>query len=321
MHFHVIIAIVVFGALDVSAVLNTPARRPIIVVGVDGLSARSVEASAGFAPILANSSYTLRARATEHTRSYEGWQSVFMGGYVADALTYETGPNHPRLFDYVRSQMPDAVLWYIGRYYYPAYAVNNTAADLSVKARTASAVADAFVGNVNSNNPPDLAVLYIVDIDDIGHGIGWDSPEYKHAVEDVAYQIKRIHFAVPNALIYIVSDHGGRGGGHTYWGRNMADEETDIDTPWHRDVPWIRYGDRNPRPLCDTILTGETAADIAHALDIKPHFSWQMRAGWMPQDAPCTAQDVASRVLISAATRSLTAPIVAVLCSLPFIVV
>lgn len=294
--------LVVFAVLNTHAApLHYPARRPVIIIGVDGLSARACGASPGFAPILSNSSYTLRARATEYTRSYEGWQANLMGGYDPDN-NYKSGARHPPLFNYIRSQMPGAVLWHIGRYYIIRRSINHTAADFYLWTRTAVQAADAFVANVDVKNPPDLSVIYFLDIDTAGHKKGWDSQHYKNTVEDVAVQIKRIHFALPSALIFIISDHGGRGGGHSYTGRDMRSMAADLDSPWHRDVPWLRYGDPNPRPLCDTIRTDETAVEVAHSLGIKAHPSWRTRVGWLPSDFPCTHDDVAPRVDSSSAS-------------------
>lgn len=310
---------IVSSPLGVGAtVLNPPARRPIVIIGVDGLAARSVAASPGFAPILENSSYTLRARAIEHTRSYEGWQAILMGGYAAEDNTYASGDRHPPLFTYIRSQMPEAKLWLVGRYYIVRWSINHTAADFYQWTRTAEETTDAFVGHVDKSRPPDLTVLYFLDVDSAGHDWGWDSAHYKGAVEHVAYQIKRVRYALPSALIFIVSDHGGRGGGHIYYGRDMRKAATDIDSPYHRDVPWIRYGDPHPRPLCDTIQNSETVAEVARALGIKPHPSWRTRGGWLPRDMPCTKQDVAPRTAggeVAKAAVSVVVAHVVVLCA------
>lgn len=300
------------AALVVTA--PTDARPLVVIMGIDGMSGRACADSEGFRDILTNASYTLRARTVEHTRSYEAWQAILMGGYDAGTELGFAGTKsdvrHPRLFNHVRSQLPDSVLWYFGDYYVVRKSANDKLANMSQHTATAREAVDAFIGHLEqgATPPPTLTVLYSQDADRAGHRHGWYSPEYNAAIEDAAVQIKRVRAALPaNATIFVVSDHGGSGKGHGYTGssRNMNSLDSDIDAPRFREVPWIRYGGTaTPRPLCDTVRVDDTAVEVAHALDIAPHPSWRTRVAWLPEDAPCSHADVAPRLLSVAAQGS-----------------
>lgn len=97
-------AIVLLVLLSVVASVHGEETPPLIVFGVDGLSARATEKSPGFQGILNASAYTLRARTTEHTESYEGWWAIFSGGWDKDMP-------HDRLFTHIRKYLPSAELW------------------------------------------------------------------------------------------------------------------------------------------------------------------------------------------------------------------
>jgi hypothetical protein len=284
------------GSASTSAPLL--AQRPVVVIGVDGLSARAVGASPGFADILSDSAYTLRARTTEHTRSWEGWQAALMGGWDPGS-DVGTGPRHPRLFAFVRSQMPRARLWFIGGAYrlfsHAAGAENADVLALTGRAEESVRYFEAAM-LANASAPPDLAVMYFPDPDDTGHGAGWDTQAYNRTVERIAARIKRVRRAYPAALIFIISDHGGivRGTSHAYNRENL-------DDPTVRDVPWIRYGDRRPGPLCGPVRNSDTAAEVARVLGIAPHGSWRTRAPGMAESYPCSRTGASARPLPNSA--------------------
>ncbi len=116
------------------------------------------------------------------------------------------------------------------------------------------------------------------------------------AVERVATQIKRVRRLVPDALIYVVSDHGGNGGGHRQAYRDQHNEATDVDSTLHRDVPWMIYGDPNPRCLCDIVRTDDTAGELVRHLGIPPSPTWRVHGVWLPVDYPCTPEQASARI-------------------------
>lgn len=264
---------------------------PVIVVGSDGLSARAAEYSDEFTDIIAGSEYTLRCRTCEHTRSWECWRAILMGGYDANI---DVSSQRPALFDHIKSQNSSKTLWVLGDYYVIFHSVNSATADYSKLIGGSDKAVDDFLDKVSSEGVPDLAVLYFMDCDNAGHKHSWDSGPYRDAVEVVGAQIKRLRAAVPNAIIFVVSDHGGRGGGHGYSGRNMGNDDSNIDSPVFRRTPFIRWDpSRTPRPLCDVVRNDDLVVEVAKIMHIEPHVSWRMRAGWLPASFPCTPDDVA----------------------------
>jgi hypothetical protein len=277
----------------------------VVIICADGLSARAVEKSPGFQDILRHSAYTLRARTTEHTRSVEGWQASLLGGYDP-GNNYTTGSSHPPLFEHVRAQMGSPILWFLGWYTALQRSVGDNLATYRLITMNESRVISAFVARLESEDDPDLAVLFFDSPDATGHKYGWDTEEYGAAVETLAARIKQLRDAYPVALFYIISDHGGRRKTHSYYRENL-------DAPDMRDVPWIRYGDPHPRGLCDIVRNDETVADVANSMNILPHPSWRMRAGWFPSTLNCTQS---ARPLVAAAASAASAywPICAVFC-------
>lgn len=116
------------------------------------------------------------------------------------------------------------------------------------------------------------------------------------AVERIAAQIKRVKQLVPDATIFVVSDHGGNGGGHMQAYRDQHNEASDVDSAWHRDVPWMILNDPNPRCLCDIVRTDDTAGELVRHLGIPPSPTWRVHGVWLPVDYPCTPEQVSSRV-------------------------
>ena len=268
---------------------NSP--PPIIVCGCDGLSDRAVAASAGFVPILAQSEYTLRARTVEHTRSSEAWRAIFMGGYDSGV---DVSPARPGLFRHIKSQNSTKSMWVIWSYSVIKLATDPSGSDYSKNQGGTVAVTDRYLEKKGTGPAPDLAVLYFYDTDGAGHNVGWGTDAYNEAVEVEAAQIMRLRAAVPEAIIFVVSDHGGRRRGHRYIWRNMYLPSEDIDSPWFRRVPWIRMDPYKPtRPLCDTVRSEDLAVEVARTMNVAPHVSWRSRAGWLPPSFPCTPEDVA----------------------------
>jgi len=291
------------------AAMGAASPSPLFLIGVDGVSSRGALRSSGYQKIMNMSAYTLRCRTVEHTKSRQAWPAIIAGGY--DKYT-PLGPRHPPLFTYFKTLMPSMSMWHLSSYEWVRKAVGYLDADYYMWANPSLSVTDKFINAVDDlrgGEPPELAVLYFMDPDTAGHDFGWDSYSYNMAVNDTAAQILRLHERFPNARMIITSDHGGFGGGHSYFGRNMKKEFSDIDSPIFRDVPWISFPDANPRPLCDTIRNDETAWVIATHFGLESHPSWRRRVGWFAANATptCTREDVMPVTVLSEAPKEVVA--------------
>ena len=148
-------------------VVRAEPSAPLIVFGVDGLSARATAKSPGFQSILNASAYTLRARTTEHTESYEGWWAIFSGGW-------DKGMPHDRLFTWIRKYLPSADLWDIAASNFLYDSLNYSDADYhSAGIIDPEDVVDEFEKLLleyravhKDRTAPDLTVLYSWITDD-----------------------------------------------------------------------------------------------------------------------------------------------------------
>lgn len=295
--------LVVFALVLVFVAQQAAATEPLIVIGVDGLSARHAFASEGYQRILEKSTYTMRARTVEHTRSREAWVGIFAGGYDSEQ---PLGPHHPPMFTHLRRVAPSLTTYHIGSYYWAREAAGWHDGDFYDYAHPSPHVVDTLFHRVDQDMNgilPDLTLLYFLEADSAGHATQWGSVQYRQAVEQTAAQILRIHERFPHARMIITSDHGGRGGGHGYSGRNMQNGLTDIDAVAFRDVPFIFFPDSNPHPLCDSVRNSDVAWIVAEYLGVPQHPSWQRRAGWL-DPANCTYADATPRDLIDIARAS-----------------
>ena len=154
-------------ALAVVTSVHGEETPPLIVFGVDGLSARATAKSPGFQSILNASAYTLRARTTEHTESYEGWWAIFTGGW-------DKGMPHDRLFPHIRKYLPSAELWTLAASDFVYLSVDYTAADYHTSGLiTPEDVVDEFERLLEDyttlhkdRTAPDLSVVYTWLVDD-----------------------------------------------------------------------------------------------------------------------------------------------------------
>ncbi len=160
-------AIVLLVLLSVVTSVHGEETPPLIVFGVDGLSARATEKSPGFQGILDASAYTLRARTTEHTESYEGWWAIFSGGW-------DKGMPHDRLFTHIRKYLPSAELWDIASSDFVYASLNYSDANFhtagiidpeDVVDEFESLLKD-YVSVHSDRSAPDLTVLYSWLVDD-----------------------------------------------------------------------------------------------------------------------------------------------------------
>lgn len=272
----------------------SPPSRAVVVFGVDGLSAREAKASPAFQQIAARCNVTYRAVTVPETYSSAAWPNLWQGSWEAWSPTNPV--TLPTLFGYIRQVTAQSLkLWYLGSYI------------TSVRAAGADKYADSYVtrvtmeGNVNvyeeqvranGGHLPDLALLYTVQLDSAGHEHDWGSEGYRIVREEVGVQILRLIDAHPELHFYVVSDHGGRGGGHGLSNRrDLSSPLSDVSTPLHRHVPFFVKTDRNETsPFCITIFNEELPAMLAKDLNFTPHPSWRTKSG--PQMYNCSLEDV-----------------------------
>lgn len=120
---------------------------------------------------------------------------------------------------------------------------------------------------------PDLCVVYLGGLDEVGHHAGFMSATYLHCLETADLAVGMILEAVsghgPDSEydLVLLSDHGGLGKTHD------EDQPQNLTVPWMAAGPNIRQGLAIHSPV--SIL--DTAPTVAHLLGITPPSTWQGR--------------------------------------------
>lgn len=124
---------------------------------------------------------------------------------------------------------------------------------------TADAAA-AYLGT----EQPDLCVLYMGAIDEVGHAAGWMSPPYLEAIAQADDAVGRVLASCEAAgvreqcVTLLLADHGGEGHDHG------ADTPANMRIPWVLNGPGVRQGHYIQTP----VVLYDTAATVAHVLGL-----------------------------------------------------
>lgn len=117
---------------------------------------------------------------------------------------------------------------------------------------------------------PNVLFVHFPDVDRVGHGFGWMSPNQFYAITFVDTLIGEVLLELKNGgylnstLVIVTSDHGGHGFRHG------------DDSPIDRTIPWLAVGP-GVKPgvtLGSNINTYDTAATALYALDLPVPADW-----------------------------------------------
>jgi len=261
--------------------------RHVLIVGVDGLSPEGIRIAA--TPVLERlmreGASSMRARAVMPTSSSSNWASMIMGagpeqhGITSNdwqRQTHSIPPTttgaegiFPTIFGAAREAHPTAAIGVFhdwdgfGRLVDASSCtvVTDTDGPLDTTAR-----AVAFI----ESERPLLTFVHLDHVDQAGHTHGWHTASYLEAVAvadrligDLLAALDRKSMA-DDTLVMVSSDHGGIAKGHG--GATLAE----IEIPWIARGPGIRPGTVITAPINQY----DTAATVAHALEIAPPAGW-----------------------------------------------
>jgi len=151
--------------------------EPVMVIGIDGLSAAAFErAKLPHLRALADrGAYTMKARGVLPTVSSPNWGSVLMGA----------GPEQHGITsnDWQRDKYEIEPLWAAAIQYW-------------------------------KQKRPDLLFVHLDDVDHAGHEHGWESQTYFEEADRVDGLVGQLLQVGEGALVIVVSDHGGTGKKH-----------------------------------------------------------------------------------------------------------
>jgi len=233
--------------------------------------------------MMKDGAYTLHARCVMPSSSADNWAAMTMGagpsltGYtewnsetpeIPSRITDQYGM-FPSIFTLLREQRPSSKVGVIYTWQGIGYLFPKKAVDKDDNANYDSVtVADAM--QYIKTDKPDLLFMHFSNVDGAGHSIGWGTPAYYNAIQQIDVRIGEIIQAVKdadminNTVIIVTADHGGINKGHG--GKTLNEME----------IPWIIYGRdiKKGVELTQSIMTFDTAATIAYIFGLKPPQVW-----------------------------------------------
>ncbi|WP_341837707.1 alkaline phosphatase [Chitinophaga pollutisoli] len=259
--------------------------KHVILIGMDGLGAYAMEKADNpvMKRMMAEGSWTLKARSVLPSSSAVNWSSMIMGagpelhGFTEwGSKTPELEPLEldqyglfPSLFTLLREQKPNAetgVIYSWGGigYLFPKQAVNK-----DVNCPTDSATTETAIAYIKEKRP-DFLFVHFDQPDGVGHEIGHNIPPYYEQVHKNDVLLGKILQAVKdagmweNSVIILSSDHGGINKGHG--GKTMVEMQ----------IPWIFMGRgiKKNQEVKESVMTYDTAATIAYIFGLKTPQSW-----------------------------------------------
>jgi predicted AlkP superfamily pyrophosphatase or phosphodiesterase len=286
--------LVVAGLIGAPALASRPVMAParsgvehVLLVGVDGLSPEGITRTdtPALHELMANGTYTLHARGVIPTVSSPNWASMLMAagpeqhGVATNDWTPDQfdippvatglGSIFPTIVGELRRVRPDAMIGVFHDWDGFGRLIERDAAtvvaDLDGPEKTGARALAWF-----ADCRPTLTIVQLDHVDLAGHEHGWLSQPYLDAVREADRLIRtlltslRDRRLLDRTAIIVSADHGGIGTEHG--GPTSAEIE----------IPWIAAGAgiANGRELKIPVSTIDTAATIAHLLDVPLHPAW-----------------------------------------------
>lgn len=264
--------------------------KHVILVGFDGFSANCVQNGADLPTLrklMAEGSSTLVNRSVLPSSSAVNWASMFMGagpelhGYTEWGSRVPELPSRvvnsdnrfPNIFGLYRDKDPKAEIGYI----YEWEGMNFLVDTLAMSYRQHAETSDAFPNGCTpvaiqyiKEKKPNLCAIIYAEPDGVGHGIGWESPEYyamvHHQDSCLAEVVKAVEEAgiMDETVLIVTADHGGIEKGHG--GKTMNEMQT----------PIVIYGKgiKKGFTIPESTMIYDIAGTIAYMLDVEQPQAW-----------------------------------------------
>ena len=137
----------------------------------------------------------------------------------------------------------------------------------TITSETAAVIGPAV--QIILQHQPDVMLVHLPSVDNVGHAIGWATPQQMKAIEDADAAVGQVVQALDDAgmtdstLLIVTSDHGGAGRTHG------PDDFRSRYIPWIAVGPGIRHVDLTTYPKL-VINTEDTFATVCWMLGIPP---------------------------------------------------
>jgi len=138
----------------------------------------------------------------------------------------------------------------------------------TVQCETADVVPHAV--EIIKEHKPEVMLIHFPSVDNVGHAIGWASPQQMRAIDDADEAVGEVLKAIDDAdltdstLVIVTADHGGAGRDHG------------PDDPRSRHIPWVAVGPKVRQHLDLTsyprleVTTYDTFATACWVMGIPP---------------------------------------------------
>ncbi|HEY3445432.1 MAG TPA: alkaline phosphatase family protein [Myxococcales bacterium] len=277
--------------------LSQPVDR-VLIVSIDGLGPDVLRES--FAPnlrgLMARGSYTLSALTTQTVKTLPSHVSMLTGVTPEKhGVTWNDAfhgyPKVPTLMEVVKRDRPGLTTALVaGKPKFRTFL--RSGVDWSFVPE-ADDVSDAEVARrataLIREHQPNLLVVHLPNVDQVGHALGWGSLEQRAAVARADRAVGQVLQALRRAgvleqtAIIVTADHGGVGRNH------VPEDGKSIRIPWIISGPGVRHG----------FDLGTVAGEEVHTEDTFATASWLLG---LPLDAAVDGRPV-TRVLAAAARR------------------
>jgi arylsulfatase A-like enzyme len=273
--------------LSLTATAQLKKIKHVVLIGCDGFGGYALNEAnmPNLKGMMANGSWTPKARCVLPSSSAVNWASLLMGagptehGYTEwDSKTPEipsvtkTSYNmFPGIFSVIRDQKKDAKTAIVYSWGGIAHLFERQSVNIIVDGKDKDDVCADTAAAIIRKEKPLFTFLHLDEPDGTGHNIGHRTPAYYKQLELVDQRIGKIIKAVKDAgiadetIILVTADHGGTGKGH---GGKSLDE---IQIPWIISGPGVRKN----HEIKDVIITYDTAATLAWIMGLTPPQSWR----------------------------------------------
>lgn len=288
MKFKLVIS-AVMGLMALASVnAQSPIRpdRPILLIGLDGFSgkvaAEHLKEFPNIEKLTKEGSYTFKSRSVLPSSSAVNWASMFTGsspelhGFTqATSTAPEVEPRiigdygmYPSIFGLMRQQRKSDVTGC----FYQWKGLQHVLEEKAISKSEVAAGEDLMKKSIDyiSRKKPSLMFVIFDEPDHVGHGSGWDSPEYVEMCKTLDKYVGELvtcmneTFRGKDPIIFIVSDHGGIK--KTHGGKTM-DEMNPILVIHGKGI-------RKGYELKDSIMIYDIGATLASFKNLKTPQSW-----------------------------------------------
>jgi predicted AlkP superfamily pyrophosphatase or phosphodiesterase len=284
-----------FAALAVTEAVAVPLPgvEHVVVVGIDGMTASSVARAKtpNMHKVMKSGAYTLHGRSVDPSVSSPNWASIIMGakpeshGIFSNDWKPGDTPAFPTIFELCHAAMSGADIAAIyewngfGRLYHKKDVTFDVNPKAGLWGHYAKGETNAFVTARTAaacirGKKPLLTFVHLDLVDHAGHSEGYDTAKYDLAIGIADTHLGQIMQAVRDAgiqdttVLFVVSDHGGKGDGHG----GKSDEE--VTVPWMVAGPGIAQG----REITEAMCSAQTAPTIAQLLGLAAPEKWTEKA-------------------------------------------